>query len=136
MRGAAGFQDAILLDQHGKVTEGPGYNVFVVRRGRVMTPAVTHGILEGVTRDTLIQLFARVHDVEVVEREIDQHRALSCEGGVLLRQRQGGDADRVGRSARDRLGRDRALDAANPGDLFEVAKGRRQEFSEWLLPVW
>src|SRR5437763_1364611 len=69
---ASGFQDAILLDQHGKVTEGPGYNLFLVRRGQVITPAATHGILEGVTRDTLIQLFARVHEVRVVEREVDR----------------------------------------------------------------
>jgi branched-chain amino acid aminotransferase len=52
---AAGFQDTILLDQRGKVTEGPGYNIFVVRDGKVLTPPVTSGILEGVTRDTLIR---------------------------------------------------------------------------------
>ena len=69
---AAGYQDAILLDQRGKVTEGPGYNLFAVRDSQVMTPPVTHGILEGVTRDTLIRLFAEVHGMPVLQREIDR----------------------------------------------------------------
>src|SRR5579871_909996 len=63
---AAGFQDAILLDARGKVTEGPGYNIFAVRAGQVLTPPVTYGILEGVTRDTLIRLFAEKHGTTVL----------------------------------------------------------------------
>jgi branched-chain amino acid aminotransferase len=133
---AAGFQDAILLDQQGKVSEGPGYNLFLVRRGRVMTPAATHGILEGVTRDTLIQLFARVHDLEVVERAIDRtelylaSEAFFCGSGkevtpiASIDRRPVGDG---GIGERTRQIRE---------TYFEVAKGRRQEFKDWLLPVW
>ena len=51
-----GYDDAIIVDSAGKVTEGPGYNIFLFRGGRLATPAVTHGILEGVTRDTIIHL--------------------------------------------------------------------------------
>ena len=69
---SAGFDDAILLDQRGKATEGPGYNLFVLRQGQMLTPPVTYGILEGVTRDTLIRLFQSFHDTKVLQREIDR----------------------------------------------------------------
>ena len=55
-RAPAGGETAVLVDQAGNVTEGPGFNVFMVRGGRVSTPA--RGILEGITRLTVIELCA------------------------------------------------------------------------------
>jgi branched-chain amino acid aminotransferase len=66
-----GYDNALLLSQDGKVTEGPGYCVFMVRGGRLITPPVTSGILESVTRDSLIQLAPDL-GLEVVERDIDR----------------------------------------------------------------
>ena len=66
-----GYDDAVLLTSDGHVSEGPGYNVFIRRGDQLVTPAVTDGILEGVTRDSIITL-ARTLDVEVVERSIDR----------------------------------------------------------------
>jgi len=66
-----GYDDAVLLTADGHVSEGPGYNVFIRRGGQLITPSVTNGILEGVTRDSIIAL-ARSLDIDVVERSIDR----------------------------------------------------------------
>lgn len=68
----AGYDDAIIVDSAGKVTEGPGYNIFLAKGGRLATPAVTHGILEGVTRDTIIRLCTESAMPAVTERTIDK----------------------------------------------------------------
>ncbi len=133
---AAGFQDAILLDQRGKVTEGPGYNIFVVRGGKVLTPPVTYGILEGVTRDTLIHLFARVHGIQVVEREIDRTELYVADEAFFCGS--GKEVTPIGSIDH------RPLASGRPGPwteqiratYFEVAKGKHQEYADWLLPVW
>ena len=51
-----GFDTVILLDHAGNVTKGPGFNVFVVREGRVITP--DRGVLEGITRRTVLEVCA------------------------------------------------------------------------------
>jgi branched-chain amino acid aminotransferase len=68
---ADGYDDALLLSQEGKVTEGPGYALFMVRGGQLVTPPVTAGILESITRDSVITL-AREAGLSVVERQIDR----------------------------------------------------------------
>src|SRR5712691_10975880 len=65
----AGYEEAILLDSHGHVCEGTGENVYVVRDGRVLTPPQTAGILDGISRKSIIQI-ARDLGYEVVERDI------------------------------------------------------------------
>jgi branched-chain amino acid aminotransferase len=50
-----GFDEAILLNSAGMVAEGPGENIFRVKKGVVTTPPASSGILRGVTRDTVIQ---------------------------------------------------------------------------------
>jgi branched-chain amino acid aminotransferase len=65
-----GFDTAVLLNERGKVSEGPAMNVFLVRRGRLVTPRPTDGILEGITRSTVIDIAARL-GIPVEEREID-----------------------------------------------------------------
>lgn len=51
-----GFDEAICLDRDGHVTEGTVANIFLVRNGRLVTPDVSTDILEGITRDTIMQL--------------------------------------------------------------------------------
>ena len=68
----AGFDEAIVLNRAGQVSEGSAENVFVVRRGVVVTPPVTGSILEGVTRRTVIQLLRAELGVPVEERPIER----------------------------------------------------------------
>lgn len=72
----AGFDDAILLDARGKVSEASVSNVFVVRRGELVTPQITDGVLEGITRRTVIELARRELSLPVVERSIDRTELL------------------------------------------------------------
>ncbi|MDG6985718.1 MAG: branched-chain amino acid transaminase [Nitrososphaerota archaeon] len=58
----SGFDEAILLNSEGKVTEGSGENIFRVKDGVLSTPPATSGILRGITRDTVIQ-FAKDEDI-------------------------------------------------------------------------
>lgn len=51
-----GYEEAILLNERGTVAEGPGENLFLVRDGRIHTPAIAEDILDGITRDSIIQL--------------------------------------------------------------------------------
>jgi branched-chain amino acid aminotransferase len=52
----AGYDEAIMLNEHGHVSEGSGENIFVVRDGKVLTPPTADGVLEGITRDMVIEL--------------------------------------------------------------------------------
>ena len=65
---ASGCDEALLLDSEGYVMEGSGENVFVVRDGVVYTPDLTSA-LEGITRDTVMQLLAEM-DIPVKEKRI------------------------------------------------------------------
>lgn len=51
-----GYQDAILLNESGRVSEGSGFNIFLVRGDCLITPSTTENILEGITRDTVLKL--------------------------------------------------------------------------------
>jgi branched-chain amino acid aminotransferase len=64
-----GYEEAILLDDHGYVSEGTGENVFVVKDGAVSTPPQTASILDGINRRSAIEI-ARDLGYEVVERNI------------------------------------------------------------------
>lgn len=66
-----GFDEAICLDRDGHVTEGTVANIFMVRDGVLVTPAVTSDILEGITRDTVIKLASHLH-MPVEVRDIDR----------------------------------------------------------------
>jgi branched-chain amino acid aminotransferase len=65
----AGYEEAILLDPAGYVCEGSGENLFMITDGKVVTPSLASGALDGITRRSLIQI-AHDLDFEVVEREI------------------------------------------------------------------
>lgn len=67
-----GYDHAIILNPNGKVAEGPGMCLMLVRGGKVITPSVTSGILESVTRDTVIQLLREKLNAQVIEREVDR----------------------------------------------------------------
>jgi branched-chain amino acid aminotransferase len=64
-----GFDEAILLDHNGNVSEAPGENIFIVREGQLITPPLSSSALNGITRDAIIKI-ARDLDIEVSETEI------------------------------------------------------------------
>ena len=64
-----GFSDGIAVNQFGCVSEAAGANLFLVRRGKLITPNLGNCILEGITRDTIMQI-ARDRGLEVLETDI------------------------------------------------------------------
>ncbi len=75
----AGFDEAIVLDQNGHVSEGSAMNIFMVRDGALVTPPVTDNILEGITRRSIIELACNELGIEVVERSIDRTEVFIAE---------------------------------------------------------
>ncbi len=67
-----GYDVAFLLNPQGKISEAPGACVAIVRDGRIVTPDVTSGILESITRDALLTLARDDLGIEVVERPLDR----------------------------------------------------------------
>jgi branched-chain amino acid aminotransferase len=67
----AGYDEALMLNEHGLVAEGSGENLFIVRDGVLMTPPTSDGVLEGITRDTVYQMAASM-GVPIVERSISR----------------------------------------------------------------
>jgi branched-chain amino acid aminotransferase len=67
----SGFDEAILLNSSGKVSEASGMNIFMVRNGTIITPGFEQDILEGITRDSILTI-ARNMGIPVIERPVDK----------------------------------------------------------------
>jgi len=66
-----GFDEAILLDHIGNVSEAPGENIFIVRDGQLLTPSIASSALEGITRDAIIKIALDL-DIDFIERDISR----------------------------------------------------------------
>jgi branched-chain amino acid aminotransferase len=77
MRG--GFDEALVLDHNGHISEGSAMNIFMVRDGMVTTPPVTDNILEGITRKSVMEFAHKELGLEVVERSIDRTEVFIAE---------------------------------------------------------
>ena len=130
----AGYEEAILLDDHGRVCEGTGENVFVVWEGRIVTPPAASSILDGITRKSAIQI-ARDLDVEVIERDIARAELYLADEVFMT----GTAAELVPVREID----DHTIGDGTPGEItravqsaFEAALlGRDDRYRDWLDPV-
>jgi len=75
----SGFDEALVLNQDGHISEGSAMNVFMVRDGMVITPPFTDNILEGITRRTAMELAKNELGLPVVERSIDRTELFICD---------------------------------------------------------
>ncbi|MBW8011986.1 MAG: branched-chain amino acid transaminase [Chloroflexi bacterium] len=75
----AGFDEALVLNVDGHISEGSAENVFMLRDGVIYTPRITDNILEGITRRTIIELAREELGYEVVERSIDRTEIYLCD---------------------------------------------------------
>jgi len=125
----AGYDEAILLDDHGNVSEGSGENVFVVRDGTISTPPMTASILEGITSASVKQIAADL-GFEVVDRDIARGELYHADEVFLT----GTAAEVVPvREIDDHmLGEPGELTQAIQKRFFEAIQGKRDEYLEWL----
>lgn len=77
-----GYDTTIFLNDAGKVAEGPGSCLFIVRDGKLITPQITDSVLESITRDTIMKL-SREMNIEVVERTVDRTELYMCDEAFL-----------------------------------------------------
>lgn len=78
----AGFDDAIMLDQDGRITEATAANLFFLQQDRVVTPQLTPNIFPGITRETLLEI-AQSSSIEVIERDIRPDELGNFDGAFL-----------------------------------------------------
>ncbi len=125
----AGYDEAILLDDHGNVSEGSGENVFVVRDGKISTPPATASILEGITSASVKQIAADL-GFQVIERDIARGELYQADEVFLT----GTAAEVVPvREVDDHLlGEPGELTLAIQKRFFEAIQGKRDEYLEWL----
>lgn len=79
---ANGYDDAIALDRDGNVTEGTVANLFFVKDGKLITPSVDCDILEGITRDSVLEI-AKDLKIKVMERKVNRSEIYSVDEAFL-----------------------------------------------------
>ncbi|UUY02315.1 branched-chain amino acid transaminase [Svornostia abyssi] len=130
----AGYEEAILLDEHGNVCEGSGENIFVVRDGRIATPPLTASILNGISRDSAMTI-AKDLGFEIEVRDITRAELYLADEVFMT----GTAAELVPVREID----DHAVGTGRPGEVtlaiqkvFEDAlHGRDPRYRDWLDPV-
>lgn len=130
---SAGYDEAILLNSHGVVAEGPGENIFRVKDGVLSTPPASSGILRGITRDTVIQ-FAHDLKIKFFRNDATKEELYTSDevffsgtaaGIAKVREIDGRKIGYNGYPTTDRIAKlyDRAV------------HGRAKQYSKWLAPV-
>jgi branched-chain amino acid aminotransferase len=125
----SGYEEAILLDDHGRVCEGTGENVFMVKDGVIYTPPQTASILDGISRKSIMQI-ARDLGYELVERDIARAELVLADEVFL----SGTAAELTPLRSLD------DIEIGPPGqitrqiqNLFDDAlHGRAEQYREWL----
>ena len=74
-----GYDEAIFLKEDGNVCEGPGENIFMVKGNKLITPALSDGILEGLTRELVIKIAKEELGMEIYERSIARSELYSAD---------------------------------------------------------
>ncbi|HLI06111.1 MAG TPA: branched-chain amino acid transaminase [Ktedonobacteraceae bacterium] len=132
-----GFDEAIMLNHDGHVSEGSAENIFLVFNGELVTPSPTENILLGVTRNTIMQLARRELGLITRERQVDRtelyiaDEIFLCGTGAQIAPVIEVDHRPVG------TGKIGPIGEAIQSLYFDIVRGRRQEYrAEWCTPVY
>jgi branched-chain amino acid aminotransferase len=130
----AGYDEAILLDTQGYVSEGSGENIFVVRKGVLHTPDLSSSILEGITRDSVLKI-ARELGISVEEGRITRDQLWVADEVFLT-----GTAAEI-TPVREVDNRTVGEGTVGPvtkkiqARFFEIVRGSDTSHAEWLTKV-
>ncbi len=131
-----GYDEPILLNESGKVAEAPVRNVAIVRDGVLATPDVSSGILEGVTRATMLELASDQLGIRVEERTIDRTELYVADEVFLTSS----SLEALPVLSIDRLtvgdGRPGPVALAVSQALSDAGSGRNPAYLHWLTPVY
>jgi branched-chain amino acid aminotransferase len=131
----AGFDEAILLNRDGRVSEGSGENIFLIRRGIAVTPSLDQSVLEGITRRSLITLLREDLGLTVEERPVERGELFLADEIFLT-----GTAAQI--TAVTRVDH-RPVGAGQMGPVttrlrslfFDVVRGRSPKYRTWCTAV-
>lgn len=130
-----GYDEAVVLNRNGHVVEGSAENIFLVRDGVLVTPCVSNGILEGITRDTIIRLAQEELGIPTFERSVARTELYYADEvfltGTGAQVATVGSVD--GRTVGD--GTAGPITSALQNLYFDIVKGRNQKYMDWLTPV-
>jgi branched-chain amino acid aminotransferase len=132
----SGFDEVLVLNQDGHISEGSAANFFLLRNGVWATPPITANVLEGITRRTIMQIMRDDLGWEVVERQIDRteiyvaDEAFLCGTGVQISAIARVDHRDVGTG---KLGKS----TARLRELYsDIVHGRMPKYRNWCHPVY
>ncbi|MBW4487303.1 MAG: branched-chain amino acid transaminase [Trichocoleus desertorum ATA4-8-CV12] len=128
----SGFDEAILMNSQGKVSEASGMNIFVVRNGKIITPGFDQDILEGITRDSILTV-ARDLGIEVVERSLDKSELFAADEVFLS-----GTAAKitpVKRVENYHLSTERPITEKLRDKLTAITENRDPNYQDWVFPI-
>ena len=130
-----GFDEAIVLNADGHVSEGSGENIFIIRDGVLITPPPSDNVLEGITAETVKILAANELGIETIERTIDRTELYIADEVFMT-----GTAAHVTPVVEvDR----RSISGGVPGPITkqlvesysDVIRGKNKKYEDWCLPV-
>jgi branched-chain amino acid aminotransferase len=131
----AGYDDAIFLTDDGHVSEASAANIFLARKGRLITPPVTADILEGITREAVMELAERELELPVAERAVDRTELYAADEvflsgtGFQIAPVVAVDGRPVGNGEIGPI-------AARLQELyFKAARGEWEEYADWTVAV-
>ena len=127
-----GFDEALLLNSQGKVSEASGMNLFIVRDGDLITPGVDQDILEGITRASVIEI-AKSYNINVIERPVDKTELFIADEVFLT-----GTAAKITpikQIESTELHGERPVMTKLRNRLVSITEGKPDVFSDWITRV-
>lgn len=132
----AGFDDCIVLAENGHVSEGSAMNIFMVRNGQLITTPVSENILEGITRDTIMEFAASELGLNTVVRSVDRSELyiadelFFCGTGAQVAPIIEVDRRPVGDGGVGPI-------SQKIKDMYEsICRGEVPKYKKWLTPVY
>ena len=128
----SGFDEALLLNSSGKVSEASGMNLFIVRDGDLITPGVDQDILEGITRASVIEL-AKSMGLNVIERPVDKTELFIADEVFLT-----GTAAKITpikQIESTELGGERPIMEKLKSKLIAITEGRSKDYDSWVTRI-
>ena len=130
-----GYDEAIMLNADGHVSEGSGENVFIISKGKLVTPAVTDNVLVGITRDSIIQVAKNELGMETVERSMDRSEMYLADEmfltGTAAHLTPVVEVDHYEIGNGEVGPTVKKLQAL----YFDIIRGKNKKYSKWSLPI-
>lgn len=127
-----GYAEAVMLNEQGLVCEGTGENIFVVRDGILSTPPLSDGVLEGITRDS-VMVVADEMGIPVIEESLTRSDLYVAD--EVFMTGSAAELTPVGSVDGRTVGKPGDITRALQDKFFEIAYGHDEEYSDWLTLV-